>query len=178
MEHNSSKECYKSNCLAAAVTVGAGLGDGVYQTAAYTGQDGQIESVLAFFYWISESDYNSNDLFNSAAGVGFLKNHIPVILGHLKCEGELTFGDSAAWATSDDMNDLDQYQQVSFQVPSDDYLIIGWLNADNLDPDFNRTFVLGAYRGSLKEYFLKLAEAYPVIKNFKKINAEQGLLDC
>lgn len=175
LEHKSSKECYKSSCLAAAITVGAGLGDGVYQTAAYTGQDGQIASVLAFFYWISESDFYYNDLFNSAAGVGFLRNHIPVILGHIKCEGELTFGDSAAWATSDGMNDLDQYEQVSFQVPSDDYLIIGWLNADNLDLELNRTFVLGAYRGSLKEYFLKLAEAYPVMKNFKKINAEQGL---
>ena len=178
LEHKSRKDCYKSNCLAAAVTVSSGLGDGVYQTAAYTGQDGQIESVLAFFYWISESDFDANDLFNSWNGVGFLRNHIPIILGQIKSEGELTFGDSKAWATSDEMNDLEQFQQVSFQVPRDDYLIIGWLNADNLELEFNRTFVLGAYRGSLKEYFLKLADAYPVMRNFKKINAEKGQIDC
>jgi TPR repeat protein len=177
LEHKSSKECYESKCLAAAITAGSGLGDGVYQTAAYTGKDGQIESVLAFFYWFNESDEYLSELVNSVSGVGFLRNHIPIVIGEIHSAGELTFGDSVAWAMSEDMNDLESYKRVTFQVPSDDYLIIGWINADSLDLDYNRTFVLGAYRGSLKKYFLNLAEAYPVMKDFKKIFAEKGFID-
>ena len=178
VDHVSSKECFNSKCSAAAITVGSGLGDGVYQTATYTGQDGQIESAIAFFYWFSEDDDYLSNLLLSGSGVGFLENHIPIVLGEIRCEGELTFGDSAAWATSENDNDLEDFMRVSFQVPADDYLIIGWLNADRLESDFNRTFILGAYRGSLKKYFLNLAEAYPAIKNFEKIFAERGHIDC
>lgn len=178
LDHTSSKECFNSKCSAAAITVGSGLGDGVYQTATYTGQDGQIESAIALFYWFSEDDDYLSNLLLSGSGVGFLENHIPIVLGEIRCEGELTFGDSAAWATSENDNDLEDFMRVSFQVPADDYLIIGWLNADRLESDYNRTFVLGAYRGSLKKYFLNLAEAYPVIKNFEKIFAERGHTDC
>jgi hypothetical protein len=178
LEHMSSKECFNSKCSAAAITVGSGLGDGVYQTATYIGQDGQIESAIALFYWFSEDDDYLSSLLLSGSGIGFLENHIPIILGEIRCEGELTFGDSAAWATSENDNDLEDFMRVSFQVPADDYLIIGWLNADRLESDYNRTFILGAYRGSLKKYFLNLAEAYPAIKNFEKIFAERGHIDC
>jgi TPR repeat protein len=169
--HNSSEDCYINKCPASLITVSAGFGDGVYRAAAFNNSSGDIECVLAYFFHPFAWDYVENKLILGQGTIGTpvhtllgnLEDHIPIYLGEIKSDGTLNFGDRWAWSQAERDEDL---RIVSIEVPADDYLALGWIEALTFDPESIKVFVVGLYRGEMKQYYFNLMDEFPVMKTF------------
>jgi TPR repeat protein len=169
--HNSSEDCYINKCPASLITVSAGFGDGVYRAAAFNNSSGDIECVLAYFFHPFAWDYVESKLILGQRTIGRpvhtllgnLEDHIPIYLGEIKSDGTLNFGDRWAWSEADRDEDL---RIVSIEVPADDYLVLGWMEALSFEPESMKVFVVGLYRGEMRQYYLNLMEEFPVMKTF------------
>lgn len=171
--HSDSKDCYINKCEASLITVPSGFGDGVYRVAAFNNSSGDIECVLAYFFHPFAWDYVESKLIFGERTIGSiirddklvgnLEDHIPIYLGEIKSAGSLNFGDRWAWSEA---GCGDDYRIASIAVPADEYLVLGWIEALSFDPESMKVFIVGLYRGEMKEYYSNLMEQFPVIKTF------------
>lgn len=168
--HETSDECYQNKCEASLITIGSGLGDGYYRAVAFNNRSGDIECVMTYFSYNWEHVESKLILGEGTIGtkddgtlVGNLEDQIPIYLGEIKSDGSLNFGDRWAWSEA---GRRDDYKVASIEVPVDEYLVLGWIDALTFDPDDIRVFIVGLYRGEMKQYFLNLMEEFPVMKTF------------
>lgn len=171
-KHNDSKDCYVNQCDASLITLDSGLGDGVYGVAAFDGLDGKVECVIAYFFHPGDHEYVENFLIsNDFETPGFLEGQVPFYLGKLKSKGEFYFGDTGSWAMG---LDDDTWKLARVEVPADEYLVLGWIDPRSC---FDRTFYVGLYRSTMKDYMEKVMNYYPAMKTFAEENIvfERGL---
>jgi TPR repeat protein len=168
--HESSDDCYDNKCEASLITIGSGLGDGYYRAVAFNNRSGDIECVLTYFSYNWEHVESKLILGKGTIGtkgdgtlVGNLEDQIPIYLGQIKSDGSLNFGDREAWSEA---GSGDDFKIASMVVPADEYLALAWIDALSFEPDDMRVFIVGLYRGEMKQHYLNLMDEFPVMKTF------------
>lgn len=168
--HETSDECYKNKCEASLITISSGLGDGYYRAVAFNNRSGDIECVMSYFSYNWEHvesklilGEGTNGTKDDGTLVGNLEDQIPIYLGEIKSDGSLNFGDRWAWSEA---GRGDDFKIASIAVPADEYLALGWIDALSFQPDDVRVFIVGLYRGEMKQHYLNLMEEFPVMKTF------------
>ena len=170
--HETSDDCYNNQCEASLISISSGFGDGVYRVAAFNNSSGDIECVLAYFFHPIDWEHVESKLIfgKSTIGtksngtlIGNLEDHIPIYLGEIKSDGSLNFGDRWAWSKAGRGND---FKIASIAVPADEYLALGWMEALSWTLESTKVFVVGLYRGEMKQYYLNLMDEFPVMKTF------------
>ena len=168
--HETSDECYNKKCEASLITISSGLGDGYYRAVAFNNRSGDIECVMSYFSYNWEHVESKLILGEGTIGtkddgtlVGNLEDHVPIYLGEIKSDGSLNFGDRWAWSEA---GRGDDFKIASIAVPADEYLALGWIHALSFEPDDVRVFIVGLYRGEMKQHYLSLMEEFPEVKTF------------